>query len=156
MLLTTSCGFQLRGSYGLSESLRPIYIDARGGGAVAAELRDLLRRNESTLTADPAEATTRLVIVSENRDRQILSIGDSANVDEYQLRVRVEWKLEDREREDPLIGVTRLEERDDYVFDPTAVLSKQEEEGALYERMSQNLARRILARLRAWSPQETD
>jgi outer membrane lipopolysaccharide assembly protein LptE/RlpB len=50
----------------------------------------------------------------------------------------------------------QLEARRDYTFDAASVLSKQEEEQALYERMSDDLAQRILFRLQSWSPGQQD
>jgi LPS-assembly lipoprotein len=151
-----ACGFHLRGSYRLPEALYPLLIDAPSGSTVAEELRTSLRRVDASLTSDRDEARTRLVVLDESRDRRVLSVGDSANVDEYELRQQVRWKLVDATTKDrtPLLSEVQLEARRDYTFDAASVLSKQEEEQALYKRMSEDLAQRILFRLQSWSPGE--
>ena len=154
-LAVTACGFQLRGSYRLPDALFPLQIDAPGGSAVARELRATLERQDVELTADPAAAAARLVILDESSERRILAIGSSADVEEYELRTTVRWELvrAAAEGETTALGPEELTACRDYGFDPEAVLSKQNEEDALYEDMSEDLAQRLLFRLQAWSPE---
>lgn len=150
--LVTACGFHIRGSYDIPPTITPMYVEGASGNSVAAELRDNLRRNDIELVSPP-QAAARLV-VSERSERQVLSVGSSGRVDEYELLYVVEWRLEAPDRETPLIPPETLQARRDYTHDPTAILGSEDREGALLEAMREDLATRILFRLQAWSPQD--
>ncbi len=152
-LAISACGFHLRGSYSLPEALLPIYVEAPAGSGTAKAVRDALRRQQGALAPEAAQAQSTLVIMDEGEDRRVLSVDDSANVSEYELRKTVRWRLERDvgDASETALGPTRLRVRRDYQFDSQAVLAASQEEDTLYSDMEQALAQRILARLRSWS-----
>jgi LPS-assembly lipoprotein len=149
-------GFHLRGSYSLPEALIPIDVEAPAGSGTAKAVRDALRRQQGALTTDAAKASATLVIMNENEDRRVLSVDDSANVAEYEIRKTVRWRLERKKGEarETALAPSRLRVRRDYQFDPQAVLSKSQEERTLYNEMERELAQRILSRVGSWSPSQ--
>jgi len=149
--LLAACGFHLRGAYTLPESIQPIAIEGDAASGIARALRDSLERNGAALASAPEAAATHIVVLDENRQRRVLSVGASAKADEYELRYTVRWKLSrgtGSEASD-LIPASTMETRRDYVFDSTGVLAKQNEEETLYDDMRKELAGRIVSRLQA-------
>lgn len=153
MLLAAGCGFKLRGSYGISEVMQPLYLQASGDfGRV---LESNLATGGVELADSPANAASVLEVRSAQDDRRTLAIDEEGRVDEYEVVFRVTWRLaagEARSDDEPLIGETEYGAGRSFVFDPESRLAADDEEEVLIEELHADLADRILRRLAAWSP----
>lgn len=156
-LLLTACGFQLRGSYGIDESLQPMQVSA--GGDFGAALRVALETGGVSLTDDAAEAAAVLRVTGTERDRRVLAIDERGRVDEYELEYRVAWHLERGDGSDEtqrLIKSTGYSARRSYIYDAGSQLAADDEEEVLIDTLYRDLADRILRRIETWSPEQVD
>lgn len=150
-LLLASCGFHLRGQTGMP--FATLYIDAAAPNtSLVAELRRSLELNNVKLVHTAEQADLVLNIVSEIPERQILSLGGSGRVNEYQLRYRVSLRAYDKQRQD-WIPAEEMVQRRDYAYSDTAILAKEAEETLLYKSMRDDMVQQILRRLSRAKPQ---
>lgn len=149
-VLVGACGWQIRGAYDIPASIQPMSVQGADNNSVAADVRDRLGVNGVELVSRP-QAAARLVI-SERTEQRVLTVGSGGKVDEYELIYSVDWRLEDRDGEQPLIGPIEMQARRDYTQDPGEILGREDQEGALLDDMRADLAARIMFRLQAWSP----
>ena len=93
-----------------------------------------------------------LNIVLEAPEKQILTLGGSGRVSEYQLRYRVSLRAYDLKQRD-WIPAEELTLRRDYVYDDTQILAKEAEETLLYQSMRSDMVQQIMRRLSRAKPQ---
>lgn len=146
--LLAGCGFRLRGPQPLAFATLHIGISEY------AELGAILRRQvatsgTTTVVEDAAQAEARLQILSNQREREILSLTGSGKVREYQLTQRIRFRLIDRNGQE-MIPPTNLLARREYTFNDEAVLGKSEEESLLFRDMQSDLVSQIMRRLAAY------
>ena len=150
-LLLTACGFHLRGQAGMP--FDTLYLDAANPGtSFIAELRRNLEANKVRLVHSAKEADVVLNIVSEITEKQILTLGGSGRVNEFQLRYRVSLRAYDLKGQD-WIPAEEVMLRRDYVYDDTKVLAKEAEETLLYQSMRSDMVQQIVRRLSRAKPQ---
>ena len=151
VLLLTACGFHLRGQAGMPFST--LYLDAANSGTpFIADLRRNLEANKVKLVNTAEQADVVLNIVSEIPEKQILTLGGSGRVNEFQLRYRVSLRAYDLKGQD-WIPAEEVMLRRDYVYDDTKVLAKEAEETLLYQSMRSDMVQQIVRRLSRAKPQ---
>jgi LPS-assembly lipoprotein len=89
-----------------------------------------------------------LDIVQELREKIVVSVNSSGQVREYQLRLRVFFKLRTPKGRE-LIALTEIEQNRDISFNESVVLAKENEEALLYRDMQTDIAQQLLRRLAA-------
>jgi LPS-assembly lipoprotein len=145
--LLAGCGFKLRGS--LNFAFDSIAVNPATGGQVAAELRRALASNLRLVEPGgqpPAQVV--LDVVSEQREKTVVGVNTSGQVREFQLRIRVRFKLRSTQGKD-LIEETELLQQRDISFNESAVLAKESEEALLYRDMQSDLVQQLMRRLAA-------
>lgn len=151
VLLLTACGFHLRGQAGMPFST--LYLDAASSGTpFIADLRRNLEANKVKLVSTAEQADVVLNIVSEIPEKQILTLGGSGRVNEFQLRYRVSLRAYDLKGQD-WIPAEEVMLRRDHVYDDTKVLAKEAEETLLYQSMRSDMVQQIVRRLSRAKPQ---
>jgi len=94
------------------------------------------------------DAEVRFVVLQENREKAILALGPTGTVREYQLRLRFQFRLQDKAGKEVMslqeINITR-----DITFNDSIVLAKEQEEALLYRDMQNDLVQQITRRLAA-------
>jgi LPS-assembly lipoprotein len=151
VVLLTSCGFHLRGQAGMPFST--LYLDAANlDTPLVAELRRSLEANDVQLVHSAEKADVVLNISLEVPEKQILSLGGSGRVNEYQLRYRVSLRAYDNKGQD-WIPAEDISLRRDYSYDDAAILAKEQEEALLYKSMRDDMVQQILRRLSRAKPQ---
>lgn len=151
VLLLTACGFHLRGQAGMP--FNALYLDAANSGTpFIADLRRNLEANKVRLVSTAEQADVVLNIVSEIPEKQILTLGGSGRVNEFQLRYRVSLRAYDLKGQD-WIPAEEVMLRRDYVYDDTKVLAKEAEETLLYQSMRSDMVQQIVRRLSRAKPQ---
>lgn len=150
-LLLTACGFHLRGQAGMP--FNTLYLDAANSGTpFIADLRRNLEANKVKLVSTAEQADVVLNIVSEISEKQILTLGGSGRVNEFQLRYRLSLRAYDLKGQD-WIPAEEVMLRRDYVYDDTKVLAKEAEETLLYQSMRSDMVQQIVRRLSRAKPQ---
>lgn len=144
-LLLTACGFHLRGDAQLP--FKTLYIEAvNPASPLVAELRRNLEASHVQLAASADRADVILNISSDQADKQILTLGGSGRVSEFQLRHRVSLRAYDNEQREWL-AADELQMSRDFSYDDTQILAKQAEEALLFQVMSSDMAQQIMRRL---------
>ena len=151
VLLLSACGFHLRGQANLP--FNTVYLTAPDTNSLFVnELRQNLQANGLKVVDNAEQAELIMDIVSEIPDKQILTLGGSGRVSEYQLRFRVSLRAHDNKQQD-WIAATELMQFRNYTYDDTKILAKESEENLLYQSMRKDMAQQIMRRLSHAKPQ---
>ena len=150
LLVLSGCGFQLRGAVQLA--FDSIYVSASEASLLGNELkRSLESLGTVRVVNDPAqqsEAQAVLEFVSEAREKTVVGVTATGQVREFQLRVRLKFRLRTPQGKE-LIPVTELLQQRDISFNESAVLAKEAEEGLMYRDMQSDIVQQLLRRLAA-------
>ncbi len=145
VLALTACGFHLRGE--ATMPFKTLYIEAANPNSpLMEELHRLLEFNHIQLAKTAENAEVILNISSDLPEKQILTLGGSGRVSEFQLRYRVSLRAYDKEQREWLSADELLLSRD-YTYDDTLILAKEAEEQQLYQSMRSDMAQQIMRRL---------
>ena len=147
-----ACGFQLRGANGsYTMPFRSIYVGFPDNSALGTELRRNLRAGGVTIADKATDAEAQLVVLGENRGKQILSLNSLGRVREYLLTYTLSFAVRDPKGVE-LLPSTEISLRRNMAFDETQVLAKESEEALLYRDMQADLVQQIMRRLAAMKP----
>jgi LPS-assembly lipoprotein len=146
-LLLASCGFHPRGAATLP--FDTLYVEAPQGSLFANQLRRTIGSGSRTrIAATPAEADATLQVMSELREKEILSLSAGGRVSELQLRYRLQYQVYDRQKN--LIATPgEIVLRRDYSYNDQEQLSKESEEALLYRDMQNDAVQQLVRRLQA-------
>lgn len=147
VLLVTACGFQLRGSADLPESLRLVHIEAPDTNSQFVRALNQRLVASGARVADEPDAK-RLIILDEQLTNEPLAFGGDARVREFGLTFEVRYELRDaageRMTEAQVVLVTRS-----YEFDEQAILAASREQDNLAVVLRQMAVERVLTGLSA-------
>jgi LPS-assembly lipoprotein len=142
-LLLASCGFHLRGKADLP--FDSMYIS--GSPGFTTPLARAVRSGSKTrITENSKEADVTLQILSEARERSILSLSSAGRVQELQLRYRVNFRLTDKAGKE-LIAPDQILLKRDLLYSDSDVLGKEQEEALLYRDMQSDAVQQVVRRL---------
>jgi LPS-assembly lipoprotein len=146
MLVSLSaCGFALRGP--VSFPFKSIYIGLSDASSLGGELKRQIRANGQTqITAEAKDAEVILDVLSETREKQILSLNSQGRVREYNLLYNFRFRLRDAVGKEYLEPVT-VQLKRTITFNEAQVLAKESEEALLYRDMQSDLVQQIMRRL---------
>ena len=147
-LLLGGCGFKLRGAQ--SFAFQTLAINPNPGGPLALELRRSFAPAVRVLAPDQPlnQAQVVLDILQEQREKIVAGLSSSGQVREFQLRIRVKFRVRNAAG-DELTPETELMQQRDMSFSETAVLAKEAEEVLLYRDMQSDLVQQLMRRLEA-------
>ncbi|WP_313704874.1 LPS assembly lipoprotein LptE [Massilia sp.] len=153
LLLATvlaACGFQLRGSNGAyNMPFQSIYLAFGETSPLGNELKRNLRALDNVrVVGKPEEAQARFEVVSEARNKAILSLNNLGRVREYLLGYTLVFQVRDTNGQ-LLLGPTEITLHRNLAFSEEAVLAKEGEEALLYRDMQSDLVQQIIRRLAA-------
>lgn len=140
--LVSSCGFQLRGDYLLSDELQTLYVSSSDvHGELTRLVKQHLTRNQVKVLKQKTLAAPELRIMSDKLDRRTLSVFRNGQVAEYELIYAVHYQLRfnNEEPQDYNFELNR-----DYQDDPNLALAKSRELSLLLSEMRKSAADRIL------------
>ena len=144
------CGFRLRGVP--SFAFNTIHINGPENSPLLNELRQQIGSSGSVQVvreaARAAEAQVVMDLISEQREKVVVGLNASGQVREFQLRVRLKFRLRTPQGRE-LIPETELLQQRDISFNESAVLSKEAEEGLLYRTMQSEIVQQLMRRLAA-------
>lgn len=141
------CGFHLRGSASLPDSLKTMYIQGVNvQQGLGLELKRSLAGNDVKILSDYQTGSAVLTVLDNKFERRVLSVGSGAKVSEYQLYGSLRYKLTDKNGQ-VIIESERLEAVRDYRFDQNQVLAADQEEAQLRQALNEQLVQSLLRRL---------
>lgn len=140
------CGFRLRGSAQLP--FRTIWLGFSPLSPVGADLRRQLRASGAEVVPDPTKAEARFEVLHELREREVLAFSSTGRPREYQLRLRLAFRVHDGKGRD-LIPASEIALRRDISTNDLQVAARADEEALLYRDMSSDLVNQLLRRLSA-------
>lgn len=146
--LLAGCGFALRNSPNFA--FDTVAVTPEQSVGVAAELARYL--GEKLRPVVPAEGQTGpqavIDVLQELREKSIVGLTATGQVREYQLRLRVKFRVRTLQGVE-LIAPTELVLQRDISFNESAVLAKETEEVLLYRDMQSDLVQQLLRRVAA-------
>ena len=144
----TGCGFQLRGSAQLPfDTLQAGFAP---NSAIGADFRRLVRVQGDTRLVDRIEeAQVRLEILQEVREKEIVGFSSTGRPREYQLRLRLRFRLTEVANGAEQIAPTELLLRREITTTDTQLVAKEQEEALLYREMQTDMVQQLLRRLSA-------
>lgn len=149
LMALAGCGFKLRGAPDFA--FRSLFVNASESSLFGNELK----RNLASISAlelkdarDMSKADAILDILSELREKTVVGVNTSGQVREFQLRIRLRFRLRTPQGKE-LIGDTELLQQRDISFNESAVLAKEAEEGLMYRDMQSDLVQQMIRRLAA-------
>jgi LPS-assembly lipoprotein len=144
--LLVGCGFKLRGQQNFAFS--SIAILPSSGGAVVQELRRSFGGTVQVLSDSVpiAQAQVVLKVLGEQREKNVVGLSSSGQVREYQLRLRVRFRLDTPQGKE-LIAENEISQQRDISYNESAALAKETEEATLYRDMQNDIAQQIQRRL---------
>jgi len=148
LLGLSACGFQLRQAP--NYPFRTLFISVAETSVFGQELkRNISASGRVEVITDPKQVERADVIFDlllELPEKVILSRTSAGAVREFQLRLRIRFKLRTRDGTE-LIPDTEMVQERDISFNENAALSKETEEALLYRDMRSDLVQQILRRL---------
>ena len=144
VLSLSACGFQLRGNASLP--FESIYVE--GGQDIAIDLQRAIRPTTTIVTDNPKDAQAVLQVISEAREKRILTLSSAGRVNEFRLLYRVNFKVIDKAGLE-LISPQQIELRRDITFNDSQTLAKESEETLLYRDMQSDAVQQIFRRMSA-------
>jgi len=153
VLALSACGFQLRQAPDFA--FRSIYVVLLPTVKTSALAEELKRAMASTgkvqVLTEARQITTAdvvLDVLTDQREKVVVGVSASGQVREFQLRVRLKFRLRTPQGKD-LISDTELLQQRDFSFNETAALAKEVEEAMLYRSMQSDLVQQVMRRLAA-------
>lgn len=151
--LLSACGFQLRGSNGHTAlPFKTILVGFPETSPLGTELKRYIRASGSTeVVTDPAAAQAILDVLSESREKAVLSKNTQGRVREYTLYYKLRFRVRDNKNNE-LLAPTDIVLKRDISFNESQVMAKESEEALLYRDMQSDLVQQMLRRLQALKP----
>ena len=143
--LLAGCGFHLRGQVALPYS--SLHINGPSTTSVTSALKRVLASSGARLVDRQADAELALEILSDVREKSILSLSAAGRAQEYELRQRVRYRI--ITVGEPDLPAGEIVSQRSISFNDTQVLGKELEENFLYRDMENEVVQQLLRRLQA-------
>ncbi|MEM6998774.1 MAG: LPS assembly lipoprotein LptE [Pseudomonadota bacterium] len=149
LLLTSACGFHLRGSQMTNFDVSNIFVQPAGATKLATEVKSQLS-GAGVSIANSAETATYIVTLREERFvREVLSVAaDTGKVEEFQIVYTAKMDVFSPDGK-TIVKNDNVRSVRDFTFDEDAVLGKFSEEALLQEDIVRRAASQVLRRLQA-------
>lgn len=149
-LTLAGCGFKLRQAPNFP--FKTLFSPFSESSALGIELKRSLESNGTVRVITDSrfidQAEVVLDMLSERREKVVVSRNSVGQVREFQLRLRFRFKLRTPQGKE-LIPDTEILQQRDISFNESAVLAKESEEALLYREMQSDVVQQIMRRLSA-------
>ena len=138
-----SCGFQLRQSASLPQSMLSTYIQTSDHRSIfSRKLKQQLLSSKAKVEDVRTNATAILKVLEDETGKRVLSVSARNIATEYEIFYRIVFSLEEN-------GMNSIEPREliltrSYTFNEKLVLGKSQEEEVLTEALAENLVSMVL------------
>ena len=146
----SACGFHLRGTYHIPDTLHTLALDIPGNSRLEAPLRNRLR----VAHIDTSSGDYTLKVIKEKLSKQTTNTDSRAKAAEYTFLYELHYELHNREGK-AVSPEYKLLLRRSYQYDTTAIVGKSEEEETLLTELYQEAAHQIVQRLGFFKPLPT-
>ena len=148
LLLTTACGFHLRGSQ-TTIDVDNIFINSGSAPALAKEVKSQFNNAGTALATSSQNATFIITLKESHFEKSVLSVSaTTGKVEEYQIVFQAKIDVMHADGtyivENEKISAIR-----DFAFDENAVLGEFAEESVIQEDLIRRAASQVLRRLQA-------
>jgi LPS-assembly lipoprotein len=144
------CGFKMRGSF--TYAFKTLFSGFVDNSTLGNEFKRVIAADgQVVVIADASQADKAQVVLevlNEQREKVVVGVTASGQVREFQMRIRLKFKLRTPSGKD-IIPETELLVQRDISFNESAVLAKEAEEGLLYRDMQTDMVQQLLRRLAA-------
>jgi LPS-assembly lipoprotein len=149
LMLTSACGFHLRGSQLNNFDVANIYINPASAPKLAKEVKSQLSGAGVSVASSVENASYIVTLKEEHFDKAVLSVSASTGkVEEYQIVYKAKMDAADTSGRS-IVENDRIRSARDLTFDENAVLGKFSEEELLHEDLVRRAASQVLRRLQA-------
>jgi LPS-assembly lipoprotein len=145
-LALAACGFKLRGA--MDFAFKTISIGSADSSTLGNELKRSIASSGAVAVVTLDKAEVVLDVLADQREKVVVGLNTSGQVREFQLRIRLKFKLRTPAGKE-LIPETELLQQRDISFNESAVLSKEAEENLLYRDMQSDIVQQLMRRLAA-------
>lgn len=145
-LFMSACGYHLRGSNGLSDEFKKVYLQG-ASSQLKRNARRSLRASDGVLVTNAAESGLVIQILKEEMDKRFLSLSSTGRATEYELIYKLNYSLTDAAGKQ-LAEPQNIEIIKDYFNDQEDILAKNKEEQVIRNEMYQQAVRTIFNRAR--------
>lgn len=140
------CGFHLRGGAAYALPFKTAHVKgAANDNLLITRLQDALIRAGVTLAQTPELAQVVIDLGNVTNESRVLTVGSSGDIEEYELYFGVPLAFR-RGTGELLQPESAVEFTNDYTYDTTSVLAKEEERETLIGDMRAAAVREILRR----------
>ena len=143
--LVSGCGFHLRGSINLPDSIRTVAVSSPDVKLKDALVNSLQANNVITVSSPTADSA-HVEISTADFGREVRTIDDRGKSTGYILILRVRYKVLDSGGKE-LVKPSTAVARRDYNFDDQQLLSATREEELLRDEMRNDAAQNILRKM---------
>ncbi len=153
VLVLAGCGFHLRGAGdNYNFPFKSLYLGFAENSSLGIELsRNLRATGGVAIARDVKSADAIIEVLSETRDKVILSLNFQGRVREYSLTYSLRFLVKDQQG-NQLLGPTEITLKRSISFNESQVLAKEAEESLLYKDMQTDLVQQLIRRLAAIKP----
>lgn len=149
MILTSACGFHLRGSQLTDFDVANIYINPSSAPTLAREVKSQLEGAGITLSSSIKSASYVVTLKGENFKKSVLSVSArTGKVEEYQIVFKAKMDAAHADGRN-IVKNDKVRSSRDFTFDENAVLGKFSEEEVIHEDLVRRAASQVLRRLQA-------
>lgn len=147
--LVAACGFHLRSSAALPTVMqKQVYLDTNGGGEFPRSLAAALRANKVNVLDTSTEGVATLSVPVAGFPTRLITTGGYQHVNEYQVAMRVKFKLVDADGK-TVIPMQTLELSHDFVVDQSQLAAVASETEAIERSLVREMTGAVMRRLEA-------
>ena len=144
-LLLSGCGFALRQAPQFG--FRSLYLALPAHSALALELRRQLEGSGNLqVFTDAAQRDKAEVVLESPGERAVVSVSAGGEVREFQLRIRLRFRLRAADGRE-LLPMSEILRQIDQSYSESAALSKEQEALMLYQNMQSDIVQQVMRRL---------
>lgn len=150
LIFLAGCGFQLRGATDMP--FKTLYTNFAETSQLGSEFKRTFRQQgDARIVPALAGAEAWLDIQGETRDKEIVAFSSTGRPREYQLRLRLLYRVLDA-KSNELIPPSELVLRRDIITTDSQLVAKQQEEILLYREMQSDMVQQLVRRLATAKP----
>ena len=146
LLGMSACGYHLRGSIEMPESLKAVYVSG-ASIPLQAELTAFMRASKGKIVTVPSESGIVVKILKEDMRTRVLSIGTTGKSAESELNYYLRFQFFDKQ-DNPLKDEQTIELAKEYFNDQTAVLAKSSEAQLITTEIYKQASRMLMVQAR--------
>ena len=145
VLILAGCGFHLRGQATLPYAT--LFVSGPSGTSLTRSLTRVLKSSGVKVVERKEDAEVSLIVLSDTREKSILSLSGAGRAQEYELRERVSFRIV--ATKEPDLPASEIVTQRTISFNDAQVLAKESEESLLYRDMENDTVQQLLRRLQA-------